>query len=232
MHDDIGELTDALLAIEWGPRFESFTAKEVAFLGRYNDFAWLLGNRSFFREPARLSITASTTLTHAGTESLELAAITLRQAWQKGDTPHEKMLTYLRGRATGEHRDETVELLDALDAHFDDRRGETLMSFVDGADLDAGRWPKTIQDITATEVLDCWVNGTSVHLSPKKAAAVAEWPAHQYEWSVVKAVTRIAKVVLATHVVVRGALGVLDEDRRVSTGVGVTATSIVPRRDS
>lgn len=208
------------------------TPKEDAFLRRYNDFAWLLGNRSFFREPARLSVSASTTLTHAGTESLELAAITLRQAWQKGDTPHEKVVMYLRGRAAGEHVVDTVELLDALDEHFECRRGQTLMSLVDGADMDAGRWPKTIRDITAAEVLDCWTNGTSVHLSPKKAAAVAEWPAHQYEWSVVKAVTRITRVVLATHVVVRGALGVLDEDRRVAAGVGVTATSVVPRRDS
>jgi hypothetical protein len=70
-----------------------------------------------------------------------------------------------------------------------------------------------------------------VHLSPKKAAAVADWPAHQYEWSVVKAVRGIARVVLATHVIVRAALGVLDEDRRVTTGPGVTATSVVPRRD-
>ncbi len=157
--------------------------------------------------------------------------MTLRQAWQKGDTPHEKVTTTLRGRATGEHRDETVGLLDALDTLFDLRRGETLMSLVDVEDMNAGRWPKTIRDITATEVLDHWTNGTSVHLSPNKAAAVAEWPAHQYEWSVVKAVRRIARVVLATHVVVRGALGVLDKDRRVTTGPGVTATSFVPRRD-
>jgi len=162
---------------------------------------------------------------------LELAAITLRQAWQKGDTPHEKVTAILRGRATGEDRDETVEMLDALDALFDARRGETLMSFVDGEDMDAGRWPKTIRDITAAEVLDHWTNGTSVHLSPKKAAAAAACPAHQYEWSVVKAVTRLARVVLATHVIVRGALGVLGEDRRVTTGPGVTATSVVPRRD-
>src|SRR3954452_8549408 len=79
MRSNIDQLTDELLAVEWDPRFESFTTKETAFLARYNDFAWLLGNRSFFREPSRLSITASTTLTHAGTESQELAAITLRQ---------------------------------------------------------------------------------------------------------------------------------------------------------
>ena len=60
----------------------------------------------------------------------------------------------LRGRATGEDHDETVEMLDTLDALFEARRGETLMSFVDGEDVDAGRWPKTIRDITATEVLD------------------------------------------------------------------------------
>ena len=129
MQSNIHELTDDLLAVEWGPRFESFTTKETVFLARYNDFAWLLGNRSFFREPSRLSVTASTTLTHAGTESLELAAITLVKAWQKGDTPHEKVTAILRGRATGEDHDETVEMLDALDALFEARRGETLMSY-------------------------------------------------------------------------------------------------------
>ncbi len=57
MHTDIGELADHLLSIEWGSRFESFATKETAFLARYNDFGWLLGNRSFFREPSRLSVT-------------------------------------------------------------------------------------------------------------------------------------------------------------------------------
>lgn len=100
------------------------------------------------------------------------------------------------------------------------------MTFVDAEDLGAGRWPRVVEHVTAAHVLDDWLHGIVVRTVPKKAEAVEVWSSAQYEWAVVMATTRITKVVLATHVVVRGAL---NEDRRVTAGPGVTGTTVDPR---
>jgi hypothetical protein len=177
-----------------------------------------------------LQIAAETRLDHAGTEALELAATTLRQTWQKADLAcHDRVIATLAGRASGPERDTTLRVLTTLSNQFEAALDAPLMDLVDHDDLMAGRWPRVIEHVSAQDVLDNWLNGTRVHLNPEKAAQVAVWSASQYEWSVIRATTSIAKVVLATHVVVRGALGVLDEDRRVTSGPGITATSVGPR---
>ncbi|HEX8102143.1 MAG TPA: hypothetical protein VF533_06005 [Solirubrobacteraceae bacterium] len=218
---ELHEFTYDLLDTDWGSRFESFSARELRILRGFNDFGWQLGNRSFFRSTARLTVGAETELDHAGTEALELAATTLRQAWQRNDVGnHDRVLDILRERATGAEKDETLAVLNELASRFEETRSQPLMAFVNDDDLRAGRWPRREKDVTAAEVLDNWLHGTRVHLDPPKAAAVKRWSPAQYEWSVIKATTRLTRVVLATHVVVRGALGVLDEDRRTISGSG------------
>lgn len=229
--DDLHEFTDELLDVDWEPRFESFTAREQRRLDGFNTFGWRLGNRSFFRSPARLHVGAETRLDHAGTEALENAATTLRQTWQAKDlTNHEKVVGVLRERVTdGDGRGHTLGVLDELDRRFADALADPRMTFVDAEDLRAGRWPRVVENVTAAQVFDDWLHGIVVHTAPKKAEAVAVWSPAQYEWEVVMATTRITRVVLATHVVVRGALGVLHEDRRLTSGPGVTATTAGPR---
>ena len=230
---DYDVLVDELLSIEWGSRFESFSAKERRILEGFNTFAWQLGNRSFFRSRSRLHVGVSTELSHAGTEALELAGMTLRQSWQPKDPGcHERVIDILRRNVSDSPTwTRTEALLDEFHKGFCAARSSELMTFVDPEDLKqvgtpGSRMPRTVKALTAAEVLDDWLHGVVVHSSdPKKAAAVALWPAPSYEWSVIKAVTSITRAVLATHVVVRGALGVLYEDRRVRTGPGVTATA-------
>ena len=228
---DMDELIDELLAVDWGSRFESFRARELRILNGFNDFGWRLGNRSFFASSCRLHIGDGIQLDHAGTEALELAGVTLRQSWQRKDlVNHERVVKLLRERAAnGVDYAQTIALLDDLDRRFAAALAEPMMTFVDAEDLRAGRWPKVVEHVTAADVLDNWLHGGVVHLDPKKAAAMKVWSSAQYEWSAIKATTRIAQVVLATHVVVRGALGVLDDDRRVTSGPGVTATTSKPR---
>jgi hypothetical protein len=86
-----------------------------------------------------------------------------------------------------------------------------------------------VAHVTAAQVLDDWIHGIVVHTVPKKAEAVEVWSPAQYEWEVIEAVAGLTRIVLATHVVVRGALGVLDEDHRVTSGPGITATTTGPR---
>ncbi len=226
-------LVDELLSIEWGTRFESFSVRDRRILHGFNAFGWQLGNRSFFRSRSRLHVGADTELSHAGTEALELAAITLRQSWQPNDLGcHERVVDILRRNvADGPERTATEALLDELDRSFRAARSSELMAFVDPEDLKqvgtpGSRMPRTVKALTADEVLDDWLHGKVVHSGDsKKAAAIALWPAPSYEWSVIKAVTSITRAVLTTHVVVRGALGILHEDWRVRTGPGITTTT-------
>lgn len=228
--DDLHAFTDGLLDVDWESRFESFNRRERLRLDGFNTFGWRLGNRAFFRFPARLHVDDETRLDHAGTEALENAATTLRQVWQPKDlVNHTKVVAVLRERAAGDDRAHTLDVLDELDRRFAEALAEPRMTFVDAEDLRAGRWPRVVEHVTAAQVLDDWLHGIVVHTVPKKAEAVEVWSSAQYEWEVVMATTRITKVVLATHVVVRGALGVLDEDRRVTSGPGVTATTVDPR---
>jgi hypothetical protein len=230
---DYDDLTDELLSIEWASRFESFTDRERRILGSFNEFGWQLGNRAFFRSPAQMQMAETVMLTHAGTEALELAAITLRQSWQPNDIAnHERVLHILRGKVDeDEDGAHTRRLLDELDARFAATRAAKLMGLVDPVDLKqvgtpGSRMPRIVQHITADEVLDDWLHGCVVHGDPVKAAAVARWSPSAYEWSIIKAVRGITRAVLATHVVTRGALGELLEDRRVTSGPGITATSV------
>ena len=228
--DDLHAFTDELLDVDWEPRFESFNRREQLALDGFNTFGWRLGNRWFFRAPARLHLGAQTRLDHAGTEALENAATTLRQAWQPKDlVNHTKVVGVLRDRAVGDDRDHTVGVLDELDRRFTAELAEPRMTFVDADDLRAGRWPRVVAHVTAAQVLDDWLHGIVVHTVPKKAEAVEVWSPAQYEWEVIEAVAGLTRIVLATHVVVRGALGVLDEDRRVTSGPGITATTTGPR---
>jgi hypothetical protein len=228
---DLHAFTDELLGVDWTPRFESFEPKERDRLIAFNTWAWRLGNRSFFQKPARLHVGAETTLDHAGTEALENAATTLRQSWQRSDlVNHDKVLGVLRGRiGVGDDRGHTAGVLEELARRFEAELAEPRMTFVDADDLRAGRWPRVVEHVTAAKVLDNWIHGIVVHTVPKKAEQVEVWSAAQYEWEVVKAVTGLTRVVFATHVVVRGALGMLDEDRRITSGPGITATTAGPR---
>lgn len=229
--DDLHALTDELLQVDWKLRFESFTPREKRRLAGFNTFGWRLGNRSFFRSSARLHVGTETRLDHAGTEALENAATTLRQTWQAKDlTNHAKVVEVLRERAVeGDDRDHTLSVLDELNRRFTEALAEPRMTFVDAEDLRAGRWPRVVAHVTAAQLLDDWLHGIVVHTVPAKGAAVDIWSPAQYEWEVSKATIRLSRVVLATHVVVRGALGVLSEDRRVTSGPGITATSAGPR---
>jgi hypothetical protein len=229
---DYDDLIDELLSIEWGSRFESFSGRDRRILSGFNRFGWQLGNRAFFRSSAHLQVAATTTLTHAGTEALELAAITLRQSWQPKDVAnHNRVLDILRANvAEDEDGAHTRRLLDELGDRFAAARAETLMKFVDPEDLKqigtpGSRMPRVVKELGADEVLDDWLHGCVVHGDPGKALAVARWPRTSYEWSAIKAVSRITRAVLATHVVTRGALGVLLEDHRAKAGPGITATS-------
>ena len=95
---DFDVFVDDLLAVDWVPRFESFTTRERRILDGFVDFGWLLGNRSFFRSVIRLQVAAETRLDHAGTEALELAATTLRQTWQRADLArHDRVIATLAG---------------------------------------------------------------------------------------------------------------------------------------
>jgi hypothetical protein len=227
---DLDVVIAELLTVDWVSRFESFAARELRILNGFNEFGWRLGNRSFFASPSRLHVGDETHLNHAGTEALELAGVTLRQSWQPKDlVNHERVIKLLRERAAdGVDQPGTLAFLDDLDRRFASALGEPMMTFVDADDLAAGRWPKVIEHVTAADVLDNWLHSGVIHLDLKKAAAMKVWSSTQYEWSALKATTRIARVVLATHVVVRGALGVLDQDRRVTSGPGVTATTTGP----
>ncbi len=227
---DLDTLTDELLAMDWGSRFESFKARDLRRLNGFNTFGWRLGNRAFFRESTRFHFGERTTLDHAGTELLENAGTALRQTWQPKDIAnHEKVLDVLREHAAGDDRDDTIAVLDELGRRFAAELAEPRMKIVSAEDLEAGRWPRIVEEITADTVLDNWIHGIVVHTVPAKAEQVQIWSPVQYEWEVVKAVTGLTRIVLATHVVVRGALGVLDEDHRVTSGPGITATSIGPR---
>lgn len=225
--DDLHALIDELLDVDWEPRFESLTPREERRLDAFNTFGWRLGNRSFFRSPARLHVGTETRLDHAGTEALENAATTLRQTWQAKDlTNHAKVVDVLRRRAAGgDDHDHTFSVLNELDQRFVDALAEPRMTFVDADDLRAGRWPRVVAHVTAAQVLDDWLHGIVVHTVPVKAEAVDVWSPAQYEWEVAKATIKLSRIVLATHVVVRGALGVLHEDRRVTSGPGITATT-------
>lgn len=220
-------LVGKLLSTAWGSRFEPFTPRELRILNGFNDFGWQLGNRSFFASPCRIHVGTETRLEHAGTEALELAGITLRQAWLPKDVGHHgRVLRILRKRvADGDDHADTLMILDDLERRFGAALAEPLMTLVDADDLRARRWPKVVAEITAAEVLDSWLHGTVVHLNPEKAAAVKRWSPVQYEWTAIKATTSLTRIVLATHVVVRGALGVLEQDRRAASGPGITATA-------
>jgi len=218
---DYHALFDELLSIEWSSRFESFDARERRILTGFNDFGWQLGNRSFFHTPIRFHMGSAVTLTHAGTEALELAATTLRKSWlPKEIANHERAIKILRGRiCADEDGAQTARVLDTLEANFCAARAEELMTLVDPEDLKLigtpnARLPRTIQAISAEMVLDDWLHGIVVHGDPRKADAVARWSPSAYEWSAVKAVCSITEAVFATHIVTRGAMGVLLEDRR------------------
>jgi hypothetical protein len=224
--DDLHARIDELLDIDWKLRFEPFTSRDERRLEGFNTFGWRLGNRSFFRSAARLHVGTETRLDHAGTEALENAATTLRQTWQAKDLAnHAKVVDVLRARAAGDDREHTLSVLDELDRRFVDALAEPRMTFVAAEDLRAGRRPRVVAHVTAEQVLDDWLNGIVVHTVPAKAKAVDVWSSAQYEWEVAKAAIKLSHVVLATHVVVRGALGVLHEDRRVASGPGITATT-------
>lgn len=229
--NDLDVLIDEMLTIDWGSRFESFSDRDLRFLNGFNDFGWQLGNRAFFRSPSSLRIGLGTQLDHAGTEALEIAGVTLRQSWQAGDlVNHERIVKILRSNVVeGVDHADTVALLDDLASRFAAALAEPMMNFVDGEDLVAGRWPRIIEHVTAADVLSNWLYGGVIHRDPKKVAAMQVWSPAQYEWSAIKATTRIARVVLATHVLVRGVLGVLEVDRRSMSGPGVTATTRKPR---
>lgn len=236
---DYEDLTAELLSIEWASRFETFTDREQRILGGFNEFGWQLGNRVFFRSPAQIQMAEAVTLAHAGTEALELAAVTLRQSWQRNDLAnHGRVLKILRSRVDeDEDGAHTRRLVDELAARFAAARAARLMGLVDPEDLKqvgtpGSRMPLIVRHITADEVLDDWLHGCVVHSDPVKAAAVARWSPSTYEWSIIKAVHGITRAVLATHVVTRGALGELLEDRRVTSGPGVTATSVAAVRAS
>lgn len=225
--DDLRALTDELLDIDWKARFESFTPREKRQLDGFITFGWRLGNRVFFQSPARLHVGTEVRLDHAGTEALENAATTLRQTWQAKDlTNHTKVVEVLQGRvADGDDREHTFSVLDELERRFDEAQAEPRMTFVDAEDLRAGRWPRVVKQVTAAQVLDDWLHGIVVHTVPAKAEAVDVWSLAQYEWEIAKATIKLSRIVLATHVVVRGALGVLHDDRRATSGPGITATS-------
>jgi hypothetical protein len=229
--DDLHGLIDGLLDIDWKPRFESLTPREERRLNGFKTFGWRLGNRSFFGSPARLQVGTETRLDHAGTEALENATTTLRQTWQAKDlTNHAKVIDVLRGRAAnGDNRDHTLSVLNELDRRFGDALAEPRMTFVDAEDLRAGRWPRVVAHVTAAQVLDDWLHGIVVHTVPAKAEAVDVWSPAQYEWEVAKATIKLSHIERATHVVVRGALGVLHEDRRVTSGPGITARTVGSR---
>lgn len=191
-------LFDALAAMDVRPRFESFDDSDLDLLARYHHVCRALGSSTFLSNPVRFSVKAAPDesyerLDHAGRDPLRSMAMDFRQLWMKKEPArfHAVLNVLRRGVATSSPLAEnTRTVLDHLGRRHRDERNTSLMKHV-WADDPMG---PPIREFTAEHVIDDWLYGGAFHFDADAAGRVASWSPVAYEWSLVKALTRIAGV--------------------------------------
>jgi hypothetical protein len=199
------DLFDRLAAIDWGDRFDTFSADEQQVLALYHALAQELGQHDFFAEPQRLSVGADDDgsyerVEHAGPHVLRSMTMVFRQMWSKREPAQaSKVLSVLRRHAVGPS---TVSLLDEIGEHLRAAGRRELMKHV-WIDDPMGT-PKQV--FRAAEVIDDWLYSGAFHTDLDKKAKVAGWSAASYEGSLIKGIADVAAVMWELDIVVGGVL--------------------------
>lgn len=212
-------LDEALLLTSWTARFDPFDADERRRLESFNDLLWDTVNWPLFQKRVSLNLGREERLDYAGVAELRAAADDFRQLWLDSEpTSHRKTLDLLGVHIAPEHARSTRAMLGGISDRYQSAARETLM-FVGvprgRVAIEKGMPGGPVgMPVRARAVVDDWMHGMKAHRDPEKRRRVQMWSPTSYTFTLIKAMHGYLDAMLLTHIVVRSALGRLDEDRR------------------
>jgi hypothetical protein len=207
---------EALAAIDVAQAFTPFNPAEAYTLGEYSKLCGrfarssLLSRKSTFRFKATED-EVSESFDYAGWEPLRSAMVDFRRLWlTKEHTRFQnvrKLLSrHARERGTNDGQDVVRALREIFDDHQEACR-QSLMGLVDPEALASPEvWPEIRVHITAAQVIDHWLYGDAFHGDPEHQRFVESWSPATYEYTLLKAVTGVARHLWELDVLVQGIL--------------------------